>query len=86
MGLDITLNTPSKQLKARIFSVYVIEDTNDYLYVNFGDEDYTNFINTIKGRSIHDFGVDFGLDDKMITLSTCNGSGDKRLVVHAKVL
>ena len=85
-NLDITFNTPSKQLKARIFSVYVIEDTNDYLYVNFGDEDYTNFINTIKARSIHDFGVDFGLDDKMITLSTCNGSGDKRLVVHAKVL
>ena len=85
-NLDIVLNMPSKQLKARIFSIYVIDNTNDYLYINFSDDDYINFINTIKGRSIYDFGVEFGLDDKMITLSTCNNTGDKRLVVHAKIM
>ena len=85
-NLDITFNTPSKQLKARIFSIYVIDETNDYLYINFNDEDYFNFINKIKSRSIHDFGVEYGVNDKMITLSTCNGSGDKRLVVHAKII
>jgi hypothetical protein len=40
----------------------------------------------IKGRSIHDFGVEYGINDKMITLSTCNNTGDKRLVVHAKIM
>lgn len=85
-NLDIIFNTPSKQLKARIFSVYVIDNTNDYLYINFSDEDYVNFINMIKGRSIHDFGVEYGINDKMITLSTCNNTGDKRLVVHAKIM
>lgn len=85
-NLDITFNIPSKQIKARIFSIYVVDTTNDYLYINFTDDDYTNFINLIKGRSIKDFGVDYTINDKMITLSTCSNRGDKRLVVHAKIM
>ena len=73
-------------MKARIFSIYVIDNTNDYLYINFSDEDYASFINMIKARSIHDFDVPYGINDKMITLSTCSNTGDKRLVVHAKIM
>ena len=85
-NLDIVFNTPSRQMKARIFSIYVIDNTNDYLYINFSDEDYASFINMIKARSIHDFDVPYGINDKMITLSTCSNTGDKRLVVHAKIM
>ena len=85
-NLDIVFNTPSKKMKARIFSVYVIDNTNDYLYINFSDEDYKNFIDLIKSRSIRDFGVDYTINDKMITLSTCSNKGKKRLVVHAKLI
>ena len=85
-NLNIVFNTPAKSYTARIFSIYVIPNTNDYLYINFSDEDYVNFINKIKGRSIRDFGVDYSINDKMITLSTCNNTGDKRLVVHAKIM
>ena len=85
-NLDIIFNLPSGQHKARIFSIYVIDNTNDYLYTNFTNEDYTNFINMIKGRSIKDFGVEYTTDDKMITLSTCSNRGNKRLVVHAKIM
>ena len=85
-NLNIVFNTPEHQYKAQIFSIYVIDNTNDYLYINFSDEDYVNFINMIKSRSIYDFGVDYGINDKMITLSTCNNTGDKRLVVHAKLI
>lgn len=82
----ITFNTPTNQMKAQIFSIYVIENTNDYLYTNFNNDDYIEFINMIKGRSIYDFGVEYTTNDKMITLSTCNNTGDKRLVVHAKII
>lgn len=82
----ITFNTPNKQMKFKIFSVYVVDNTNDYLYINFSDEDFTNFINLIKGRSIYDFGVDVTTNDKIITLSTCSDRGNKRLVVHGKLL
>ena len=85
-NMDIVFNTPSKQIRARIFSIYLVDNTNDYLYINFSDDDYIKFIDLIKSRSIHDFGVDYTINDKMITLSTCDGSGDKRLVVHAKLI
>ncbi len=85
-NLNISFDLPSKKVTAQIFSIYVIDNTNDYLYINFSDEDYINFINMIKGRSIHDFNIDYGIGDKMITLSTCNDTGDKRLVVHAKII
>ncbi len=85
-NLDITFNIPSRQIKAKIFSIYVIDNTNDYLYTNFSDDEYLKFIELIKGRSIKDFGVDYTISDKMITLSTCSNKGDKRLVVHAKIM
>ena len=44
-----------------------------------------NFINKIKGRSIYDFGVEVGVDDNILTLSTCHGES-KKLVVQAKLI
>lgn len=81
----IIFNTPDKQMKFKIFSVYVIDNTNDYLNINFSDNDFINFINLIKDRSIYNFGVDLTKDDKIITLSTCSDRGNKRLVVHGKL-
>lgn len=85
-NLNITFNTISGSHQAQIFSIYVIDNTNDYLYINFSDEDFVNFVNMIKNRSIYNFNVDLTLNDKILTLSTCSNIGDKRLVVHAKIL
>lgn len=83
---EIIFNTPTKQMKAKIFSIYEIETTSDYLYTNLNEDEYINFINKIKQRSIYDFNVEYKTTDKMITLSTCSENGNKRLVVHAKIL
>jgi sortase B len=85
-NLKITFNIPSRKITAQIFSIYVIDNTNDYLYINFSNQDYEKFINMIKTRSIKNFNVDYTINDKMITLSTCNDKGDKRVVVHAKII
>ena len=85
-NLNITFNTINGSMQAQVFSVYVVDNTNDYLYINFSDEDFVNFVNMIKNRSIHNFNVDLTLEDKIVTLSTCSNYGDKRLVVHAKIL
>lgn len=82
----IIFNTPNRQMNFKIFSVYVVDNTNDYLSVNFTDEEFINFINLIKSRSIHNFNIDVGVNDKIITLSTCRDGGNKRLVVHAKLI
>ena len=83
----ITFNTINKNMKWQIFSIYKIGVTNDYLYANFNtDEEYMNFVNMLKSRSVYDFNVEFNKDDYMLTLSTCYGSGDQRMVVHAKLI
>lgn len=80
----ITFNTAQKDMQWRIFSIYKIAATNDYLYNTFEtQEEFLGFVNKMKSRSIHDFGVEVKENDKIITLSTCQNSGKNRLVVHA---
>ena len=80
----ITFNTLKEEGSYEIFSIYKIDETSDYLKVNFiNDEEYMSFINMIKNRSIRDFNVNITKDDKIITLSTCSGT-NRRLVIHAK--
>ena len=52
----ITFNTLNKSMTWKVFSIYSIDVTSDYLYINFeNDESYQNFINLIKGRSNYQF-------------------------------
>ena len=83
----ITFNNENSQMKWQIFSMYRIKETNDYLHVNFeNNAQFNTFINMIKGRSIHDFGISVSPGDKVLTLSTCDRDNTYRLVVHAKLI
>lgn len=83
----ITFNTLNADMKWQIFSIYTLKSTNDYLITKFtSDETYNTFLNKIKNRSIYNFGVDVGVDDNILTLSTCYNNAEYRLVVHAKLI
>ena len=70
----------------QIFSLYTVQDETYYINNEFTDDNsFNEFINTIKGRSIHNFKTKVNNDDKIMTLSTCYGK-EKRLVVHAKLI
>lgn len=76
-----------KKMNWKIFSIYVTDVTNDYLYANFSDEDkHQEFINLITDRSIYEFNTPVSTNDKILTLSTCASNGKKRLVIHAVLL
>ena len=80
----IKFDTLYGEHKWKIISIYKVPKTSDYLQVNFSsDEEWKEFIDMIKGRSVKDFGVNVGPDDKILTLSTCSSSRETRLVVHA---
>lgn len=80
----ITFNTSAGEMEWRIFSIYTIAATNDYLYNTFDTQnDFLAFANKMKSRSIYDFGVEIKENDKLLTLSTCQSNGKNRLVVHA---
>ncbi len=81
----ITFSTPTDTHVYEIFSVYTIKSETYYLTTIFdNDENYLDFLNTLKSRSIHDFGTTLDTNDQILTLSTCDSTGKSRVVVHAK--
>ena len=82
----IKISTPTSNTVWAIFSTYTIEPVTDYLRTNFTKHNYGDFLKTMKSRSIYDFGIEVNEDDKILTLSTCNDTGTKRIVVQAKMV
>ncbi|MGM9834963.1 MAG: class B sortase [Bacilli bacterium] len=79
----ITFNTLNENLQWKIFSVYSIKKTSDYLEKDFSnDEEWLEFVSMIKDRSDYKFDTEVNAEDKIVTLSTCL-QNDRRLVVHA---
>ncbi len=81
---DLIINffTERGRKKYQIFSIYTIKPEDYYITTNFTDEEFRKFKEIIKERSIYK--IDANLDDKnIITLSTCQNHGVKRLVIHA---
>lgn len=83
----IKLSTKNTNSIWQIFSVYKIEPTTDYLQAKFNSTTtYQNFLNTLKNRSYYSFNLNVNYTDKIITLSTCDNIGTKRVVIHAKLI
>ena len=86
-NLIISFDTESGKYKFKIFSIYKVDYTTDYLKVKFDSKnEKKDFIKLIKGRSSYKFNTNVSEDDKILTLSTCTGNNNKRLVVHAVLL
>lgn len=82
----ITFNTPTKNMKWQIFSLYQINETEDYLKNEFeSDEEYLDFLKLITSRSKKNFNVPLDANSKILTLSTCF-SHTTRHVVHAVLI
>ena len=59
----ITFITEAEDCKYEVFSVYQIESEDYYIETNFTEKTYESFINTIKKRSIKDFGTEVGKEE-----------------------
>ncbi|MBS6397150.1 MAG: class B sortase [Clostridiales bacterium] len=70
-----------------IFSCHEADVTDISYTIGYAaDEIYASFLDTLKVSSLYDTGVEAGIEDSVITLSTCTSSGKNRFVVHAKKL
>ena len=86
-NMIISLTTEKGEFKFKIFSIYKVDYTTDYLRVNFNSkEEKEEFIKLIKGRSSFKNDTEVGVNDKILTLSTCTGGNNRRLVVHAVLI
>ena len=67
----------------KIYSCYLREPDSNAINVQINKEKYEAFVNEMKSRSIYNYNVDYNLDSKTLTLSTCDSSGENRIIVHA---
>jgi len=82
-NLYISFNTLNKKYKWKIFSIYGVAVTSDYLYTKFDSNDeFMEFVTKLKNRSQVKLDTEVNPEDRILTLSTCLNK-DKRLVVHA---
>jgi len=82
----IKIATSTNNYIFKVFSIYKIKTTSDYLKINFqNDLSYQIFLDKIKNRTYYDFYEDVSVNDKIITLSTCYNKKEK-LVIHAKLI
>ena len=83
----IKIYTPDEgELTYQIFSYYITDVEEYYITTSFTEASFQEFIKTIVSRSEKNFNVEVNSNDKILTLSTCSGTGDtkRRKVVHAK--
>ncbi len=85
-NLNIKISTPTTNSVWRIFSVYTMPSETYYLKTVFNNNAFEEWLTTIKSRSIKDLGTTITIDDKILTLSTCDDAGTKRMVTHAKMI
>ena len=83
----IRLSTPTENTMWQVFSVYTIPKESYYITPSFNTVDsYSEFLNTIKGRSEVEFSGTVNTNDKVLTLSTCQDNFGNRIVMHAKLI
>lgn len=79
----ITYSDINQEMKWEVFAAYTVPVTDDYLVTNFStDDDFHNFIQMIRGRSVINSDLEIKSTDKILTLSTC-ADINTRFVVHA---
>jgi len=79
----ITLVTENKTYKYQVFSVYEIENEEYYINTEFENNEFKEFIDILKARSIKDFNVEITEQNNILTLSTCGDNNKYRVVLHA---
>lgn len=86
-NLIITLVTEEKEYKYQVFSTYEIKPEDYYLTTNFKSENnYMYFLDKINSRSHYNYNVELDKEDRILTLSSCLGEGQTRVVLHAKLM
>ena len=84
---NIILVTEEDTYYYKVFSTYSIKAEDYYINTKFkNNNEFGEFTNTIKSRSIYDYNVEVNNADKILTLSSCIGDGKKRVVLHAKLI
>lgn len=82
----IKLSTEYQNTLWQVFSVYHMPTNNDFIQTEFfDDEEFLEFANKMKNRSMHNFNTSVNASDYILTLSTCYSDTEK-MIMHAKLI
>ena len=83
----IYISTFKENMLFQIFSIYTIEKENYYIKTSFdSDTEKREWLDTMKERNIAPISTEVNIDDKILTLSTCQNNHGGRIVVQAKLI
>ena len=86
-NLQIIFITQRKEYLCQVFSTYSIKNKDYHINTDFStNEEYTEFLKTIKNKSNYDYNIEVSPTDRIITLSTNVSNSNKIIVLHAKLL
>lgn len=87
LGKDVNIYvyTPTMERKYKVFSSYKTEPEDYAINTSITENEYNEFINELKNRSQTDYGISPNESSQILTLSTCDNTGKKRILVHAKL-
>lgn len=79
--------TPKVNYKYEIFSVHEVGAVGNNYQISFkGDKEFEKYIDdAVKGSEVKN-SVEVGVEDRLVTLSTCTGNEATRLIVQAKLV
>ena len=90
LGTDVEIDIYRKDyrlLRYKVVSSYIVDPELYYTTTSFSsDAQYSEFLNAIMSRSSLKTNQTVGVDDTLITLSTCTSDAKQRIVVHAKLV
>ncbi len=82
----VKISTETENSLWKVFSIYHIEETSDYIKTDFNNnEEFLNLTTKLINRSVYNFNTEINENDKILTLSTCYGKTE-RMVLHAKLI
>ncbi len=84
---DVSVNiyTPEKTMKSKVFSSYEIDPENYAINTNVNENEFDQFKQTLSERTKVKFIGNPNESNQILTLSTCDRTGKKRILVHAEL-
>lgn len=83
----IWISTPTQNMIYQIFSIYTAPSESYYIQTDFSTvEEKQKWLDTMVKRNTSIANAEVTVDDKIITLSTCQNNAGGRIVVQAKLV
>lgn len=82
----ITFNTEYKNYIGEIISIYKIKASEFVVQNYYEEEEFLNYINSIKEKSVYNFETAVENIDRIVTLYTCDDTSQYRIIVQAKLI